>query len=81
MARKHFEYFDALSSAVPIGTAYSAVIAVRRRDTEDSARVHDVGHGQQYDLASEAEAVAEAALSRVLDIDEEGGLIWESAAD
>lgn len=80
MARKHFSEFDAISSAVPAGETFEAVIAVKRRDTDDSARVHKVAEGQHYDLASEADAVAEAALTKVIEVSEEGDLIWEPNA-
>ena len=36
MARKHFEKFEAISSAVPAEDAFEAVIAVKRRDGDES---------------------------------------------
>ncbi|MFC3606376.1 hypothetical protein [Stutzerimonas tarimensis] len=78
MARKHFSQFEALSSAVPAGDAFEAVIAIKRRDTDESARVHQVANGQRYDLASEADAAAEAALTKVVEVSDDGNLIWES---
>ncbi|MBA1274279.1 hypothetical protein [Stutzerimonas azotifigens] len=80
MARKHFEKFEAVSSAVPADDAFEAVIAVKRRDTDDPARVFTVANGQRYDLASEADVAAEAALTKVIEVDEEGELIWEENA-
>lgn len=78
MARKHFKLYEAVSSAMPVEDTYEAVIAVKRRDSEDEARFHTVAYGRQYDLLSEAEEAAEAALTKVLEIDEQGGLIFES---
>ncbi|GAB3390609.1 hypothetical protein [Azotobacter armeniacus] len=80
MARKHFAKFDAISSAVPVDEAFEAVIAVKRRGVDENARVHHVANGQRYDLASEADAVAEAALTKVIEVRDDGELIWEPNA-
>ena len=56
MARKHFEKFEAISSAVPAEDAFEAVIAIKRRDS------------------------AEAALTKVIEVSDEGQLIWEEHA-
>jgi hypothetical protein len=80
MARKHFIRFDAISSAIPAGKAFQAVIAVKRRGVDENARVHQVANGHQYDLASEADAVAEAALTKVIEVRDDGELIWEPNA-
>ena len=80
MARKHFEKYEAISSAVPAEDAFEAVIAVKRRDTDDNAQVFKVANGRRYDLASEADVAAEAALTKVREINDEGELIWEENA-
>ncbi|MCF7203219.1 hypothetical protein [Pseudomonas oligotrophica] len=80
MARKHFEHYEAISSAVPAGTAFEAVIAIKRRDRDEQATVFRLGEGRTYDLASEADAVAEAALTKVREVSAEGELIWEENA-
>lgn len=80
MARKHFENYEAISSAVPAGDAFEAVIAVKRRDTDESAHVFTVANGRRYDLASEADVAAEAALTKVREVDSNGELIWEDNA-
>lgn len=80
MARKHFEHYEAISSAVPAGDAFEAVIAIKRRDSEEQATVFRLAEGRTYDLASEADAVAEAALTRVREVSEDGELIWEENA-
>ncbi|GAB3481395.1 hypothetical protein [Azotobacter salinestris] len=80
MARKHFAKFDAISSAVPDGEAFQAVIAVKRRGIDENARVHWMANGHRYDLASEANTVAEAALTKVIEVRDDGELIWESGA-
>ncbi|GEM_PF-51052 len=80
MARKHFENHEAISSAVPADDGFEAVIAVKRRDTDDTARVFKVANGRHYDLASEAEVAAEAALTKVREVSSDGELIWEENA-
>jgi hypothetical protein len=80
MARKHFENFEAISSAVPADGAFEAVIALKRRGTDDNAHVITVANGRRYDLASEADVAAEAALTKVREISEDGELIWEENA-
>ncbi|RRV38608.1 hypothetical protein EGJ12_07655 [Stutzerimonas stutzeri] len=80
MARKHFEKFEAISSAVPAGDAFEAVIAIKRRDSDEDVQVFKVADGRRYDLASEADAIAEAALTKVIEISDEGQLIWEEHA-
>lgn len=81
MARKHFENYEAISSAVPADDAFEAVIAVKRRDTDENARVFKVANGRRFDLASEADVAAEAALSKVREVnDDDGELIWEENA-
>lgn len=80
MARKHFEHFEAISSAVPADDAYEAVIAVQRRGTDEHVLVFKVANGRRYDLVSEADVAAEAALTKVREVSDEGELIWEENA-
>lgn len=80
MARKHFENHEAISSAVPASSGFEAVIAVKRRGTDENAQIFKVANGQCYDLASEADVAAEAALTKVREIGPDGGLIWEENA-
>ena len=80
MARKHFENYEAISSAVPADDAFEAVIAVKRRDTDEHAQVFKVANGRRYDLASEANVAAEAALTKVREVSDEGEQIWEENA-
>lgn len=80
MARKHFENYEAISSAVPADDAFEAVIALKRRGTDDNAHVIKVANGRRYDLASEADVAAEAALTKVREVSEDGELIWEENA-
>ncbi|EWC41828.1 hypothetical protein [Stutzerimonas stutzeri] len=80
MARKHFENFEAISSAVPVENAFEAVIAVKRRDSDEHVQVFRIADGRRYDLASEADAIAEAALTKVIEVSDEGQLIWEENA-
>ena len=78
MARKHFQHYEAISSAMPAGNAYEAVIGVKRRGDDSRPRFHVVGYGQRFRRVLEAEEVAEAALTKVLEVDENGALIMES---
>lgn len=80
MARKHFEKFEAMSSAVPAEDAFEAVIVIKRRDSDEDVQVFKVADGRRYDLASEADAIAEAALTKVIEVSDEGQLIWEEHA-
>ena len=80
MARKHFEKFEAISSAVPAEDAFEAVIAVKRRDGDESLHIFKVADGRRYDLVSEAEVAADAALTKVVEISDEDELIWEEHA-
>ncbi|MCQ4311989.1 hypothetical protein NAV33_08825 [Pseudomonas stutzeri] len=80
MARKHFENYEAISSAVPADDAFEAVIAVKRRGTDEDAQVFHVANGRRFDLASEADVAAEAALTKVREVSDEGELIWEENA-
>lgn len=80
MARKHFEHYEAISSAVPVEEAFEAVIAVKRRGSDENAQVFRVANGRRYDLASEADVAAEAALTKVREVSDTGELIWEEHA-
>lgn len=77
MARKHFDKFEAVSAAVPADDAFEAVIAIKRRNSDEEAKIFKVANGQRYDLAYEADVVAEAALNKLRDISDTGELIWE----
>ncbi|MCW3148476.1 hypothetical protein N8H22_07665 [Stutzerimonas stutzeri] len=81
MARKHFEHFEALSSAVPAEDAYEAIIAVKRRGADEHLHIFKVAAGRRFDLFSEAETAAEAALNKVREVNEDGELIWEEHAN
>jgi len=56
------------------------VIAIKRRDSDEDVQVFKVADGRRYDLASEADAIAEAALTKVIEVSDEGQLIWEEHA-
>ncbi|TWI53157.1 hypothetical protein IQ22_03004 [Pseudomonas duriflava] len=79
MAIKHFEHFEAISSAVPADEGFDAVIGVKARTEDSPPRFHRVATERHFDLASEAEEAADAALSRVAEIAENGDLIWEES--
>jgi len=75
-----FREFEAISSAVPAEDAFEAVIAIKRRDSDEHVHVFKIADGRRYDLASEADAIAEAALTKVIEVSDEGELIWEEHA-
>lgn len=78
MARKHFRAYEAVSTAFPAGEAFKAVIAIKRRDRDEEPHIHQVTP-RLYDLATEADEAANAALNRVLEVDEFGELVWENS--
>lgn len=80
MARKHFARYEAISSAVPVEDAYEPVIAIKRRGTDEKARIHAISTGKHYHFASEADAIAEAALTKVMEVSDTGELIFEPNA-
>ena len=49
-------------------------------DSDEDVQVFKVADGRRYDLASEADAIAEAALTKVIEVSDEGQLIWEEHA-
>lgn len=75
MAQRHFEHHEAISSALPVGGGFAAVIAVKRRDSEERPQFHTVAFGRQFALASEADAAAEAALNKLVEIGAQGQLL------
>ncbi|MCQ4265936.1 hypothetical protein NAV28_01780 [Pseudomonas stutzeri] len=77
MARRHFEHFEALSSAIPLEDGYQAIIAVQRRGSDEHVHIVKVADGRRFDLQSEAQSVAEAPLNRLREIDANGEPIWE----
>ncbi|MCG7373648.1 hypothetical protein MHL40_13340 [Pseudomonas luteola] len=79
MAIKHFEHFEAISSAVPAQDGFEAVIGVKAREEGSQPHFHRVATERHFDLASEAEEAADAALSRVVEVAEDGSLIWEGS--
>lgn len=77
MIFRHFEHYEAVASALPVGDGYQAVIAVKTRDPDARPVVHTLAEGHRYDLAFEAEEVAHAALAKLKEISREGELLWE----
>lgn len=80
MARKHFRAYEAVSTAFPAGEAFKAVIALKHRDRDEEPLIHQVTP-RLYDLATEADEAANAALNRVLEVDEFGELVWETSGE
>jgi hypothetical protein len=79
MAVRHFENHEAISSALPVEDAFEAVIAVKQRGSSNQPHFHHVAYGRRYDLASEADTAAEAALNKVAEVDADGELVWEKS--
>lgn len=77
MIFRHFEHYEAVASALPVEDGYQAVIAVKTRDPGAKPLVHALAEGHVYDLASEAEEVAHAALVKVKEVSGAGELLWE----
>ncbi|ELQ12386.1 hypothetical protein A986_20858 [Pseudomonas fluorescens BRIP34879] len=80
MARKQFAHHEAVSAVVPGEGGYSAAVAVKALDGMGAPRFHKILDGQRFKTASDADDAAAVQLERLIDVDEEGVLKWESAA-
>ncbi|MBB2895948.1 hypothetical protein [Pseudomonas sp. AS2.8] len=80
MAIKHFNHHEAISSAVPAEQGFEAVIAVKARREDAHPVFHKVATERHFDLASEAEEAADAALNRVTEIGDDDELLWDEQA-
>ena len=82
MARKEFAHHEAVSALVRDEEGgYSAAIAVKALDGMGAPRFHKVLEGQTFKTADDADDAAAAQLVRLVDVDEEGQLSWETAAN
>ena len=82
MARKEFAHHEAVSALVrEEEVGYSAAIAVKALDGMGAPRFHKILDGQTFKTASDADDAAAAQLVRLVDVDEEGQLSWETAAN
>ncbi|NNB69181.1 hypothetical protein [Pseudomonas fluorescens] len=82
MARKEFAHHEAVSALVlEEEGGYSAAIAVKALDGMGAPRFHKILDGQTFKTASDADDAAAAQLVLLVDVDEEGQLSWETAAN
>ncbi len=81
MARKQFSHHEAVSAVVPGEDGYSAAIAVKALDGMGAPRFHKILDGQTFKTASDADDAATVQLERLVNVDEEGQLAWETAAN
>ncbi|MBK5547382.1 hypothetical protein JFT85_21715 [Pseudomonas sp. TH04] len=82
MARKEFAHHEAVSALVREEEGgYSAAIAVKALDGMGAPRFHKILDGQTFKTASDADDAAAAQLVQLVDVDEEGQLSWETAAN
>ncbi|KAF1012257.1 MAG: hypothetical protein GAK32_00295 [Pseudomonas fluorescens] len=77
MARKVFTHYEAVSALVREETdGYRAAIAVKTLDGMSPPRFHKILDGQHFKTASDADDAAAQQLERLVDVDEEGQLVW-----
>ncbi|MEB2624142.1 hypothetical protein [Pseudomonas sp. YuFO8] len=76
MARKAFEYFEAVSAVVPGEGGYHAAIAVKALGGSGAPRFHKVLEGQTFKTANEADLAAAKELTRLKDVKEDTDLLW-----
>ncbi|AKJ99076.1 MULTISPECIES: hypothetical protein [Pseudomonas] len=77
MARKAFETFEAVSAVMPReGGGYFAAIATKALGGSGAPRFNKVLEEQSFDTAAKADEAAAVELTRLQDVDEEGGLVW-----
>ncbi|WP_460134323.1 hypothetical protein [Pseudomonas sp. S1_E04] len=81
MARKQFSHHEAVSAVVPGEDGYSAAVAVKALDGMGAPRFHKILDGQTFKTASDADDAATVQLERLVNVDEEGQLAWETAAN
>ena len=82
MARKEFAHHEAVSALVREEEGgYSAAIAVKALDGMGAPRFHKILEGHTFKTADDADDAAAAQLVQLVDVDEEGQLSWETAAN
>lgn len=76
MARREFQYFEAVSAAVPGEDGYSAAIAVKALDAGGAPRFNKILPGSTFKTALTADQAASEALEKLLNVDDDGELVW-----
>ncbi|MEB0207576.1 hypothetical protein [Pseudomonas sp. CCC3.1] len=80
MARKEFKDFEAVSAVVPVELgvpgAYNAAIAVKALYEGGAPRFHKLLIDQTFATATAADAAAQNHLQNLLDVTEDGELVW-----
>lgn len=77
MARKELNNFEAVSAVVPGEGGYSAAIAVKALNAGGAPMFNKVLVGQTFKTAHDADVAATGELARLIDIDAEGGLVFQ----
>lgn len=80
MARKVFEYYEAVTAMIPAEGGYQAAIAVKSLDGGGAPRFHAVLSGQLFKTADDADQAASAELERLVDVDADAELVWRQAS-
>ena len=77
MARKEFAQFEAVSAVVPVEPGvYHAAIAVKALYEGGAPRFHKLLIDQTFATATAADAAAQNHLQNLLDVTEDGELVW-----
>ncbi len=76
MARKELNQFEAVSAVVPGEGGYDAAIAVKALSAGGAPVFHRVLPGQKFKTAHDADVAAAQELARLIDIDDEGNLLF-----
>jgi uridine phosphorylase len=76
MARKEFQYHEAVSAAVPGEGGYSAAIAVKALNAGGAPTFHRVLQEQKFQTALDADEAAVKELERLIDVTSEGELLF-----
>lgn len=79
MARKVFEYYEAVTAMIPAEGGYQAAIAVKSLEG-GAPRFHAVLPGQLFKTADDADQAASDELERLLDVDTDAELVWGQAS-
>lgn len=78
MARKELSGFEAVSAVVPGDGGYDAAIAVKALGAGGAPVFHRVLPGQKFKTAHDADIAASDELTRLVDIDAQGGLSFNA---
>ncbi|MCO8162188.1 hypothetical protein NJC38_08445 [Pseudomonas sp. 21LCFQ010] len=80
MARKVFEYYEAVTAMIPTQGGYQAAIAVKSLEGGGAPRFYAVLPGQLFKTADDADQAASDELERLLDVDADAELVWRQVS-